>query len=133
MNSRIIVITSYSIHYTKLYETQLLTSAVPFVALWYLMLRSLEGSYWLTLLLALPTTGFMMRLFMIQHDCGHGSFFQSRRARDTLGFIIGVLLLTPYEYWRKTHAYHHAHSGDLSFRGFGDIDTFTVRESYNFV
>jgi omega-6 fatty acid desaturase (delta-12 desaturase) len=107
---------------------QLLTSAIPFVLLWYAMLRSLEVGYWLTLLLAIPTAGFMMRLFMIQHDCGHGSFFHSRRARDWLGFCIGVLLLTPYEYWRKTHAYHHAHSGDLDFRGFGDIDTFTVAE-----
>ena len=107
---------------------QLLTSAIPFVALWYAMLRSLEVGYWLTLLLAVPTTGFLMRLFMIQHDCGHGSFFKSRRARDWVGRVIGVLLLTPYEYWRKTHAYHHAHSGDLTFRGFGDIDTFTVKE-----
>jgi len=108
--------------------TQLITSAVPFVVFWYLAYRSLAVGYWLTLLLAVPTTGFMMRLFMIQHDCGHGSFFHSRRARDTVGFWIGVLLLTPYEYWRKTHAYHHAHSGNLSFRGFGDIDTFTVKE-----
>ncbi|MEQ9399647.1 MAG: fatty acid desaturase [Longimicrobiales bacterium] len=107
---------------------QLLTSAAAFALLWYAMLRSLEVGYWLTLLLAVPTTGFMMRLFMIQHDCGHGSFFASRRARDLVGFFIGVLLLTPYDYWRKTHAYHHAHSGDLDFRGFGDIDTFTVRE-----
>ena len=107
---------------------QLLVTALPFVLLWYAMLRSLEVGYWLTLILAVPTTGFMMRLFMIQHDCGHGSFFNSRRARDWTGSIIGVLMLTPYEYWRKTHAYHHAHSGDLDFRGFGDIDTFTVRE-----
>lgn len=107
---------------------QLVTSAVPFAVLWYAMLQSLEVGYWLTLLLAVPATGFMMRLFMIQHDCGHGSFFESRRARDVTGFWIGVLLLTPYQYWRKTHAYHHAHSGDLDFRGFGDIDTFTVRE-----
>lgn len=107
---------------------QLMTSAVPFVVLWYLAYRSLAVGYWLTLAVAVPTAGFMMRLFMIQHDCGHGSFFHSRRARDTVGFWIGVLVLTPYEYWRKTHAYHHAHSGDLSFRGFGDIDTFTVEE-----
>ena len=64
---------------------QLLTSAVPFFVLWYAMLRSLEVGYWLTLLLAVPTTGFLMRLFMIQHDCGHGSFFKSRRARDWVG------------------------------------------------
>ncbi|MDH5590307.1 MAG: fatty acid desaturase, partial [Gemmatimonadota bacterium] len=68
------------------------------------------------------------RLFMIQHDCGHGSFFDSRRARDWVGRVIGVVLLTPYDYWRKTHAYHHAHAGDLDFRGFGDVDTLTVAE-----
>lgn len=113
---------------TRRSVTQLLTSAIPFFGLWYLAYRSLEMSYWLTLLLTVPTTGFLMRLFMIQHDCGHGSFFHSRRARDIVGFWIGVLVLTPYEYWRKTHAYHHAHSGNLSFRGFGDIDTSTVRE-----
>ena len=89
---------------------------------------SLGIHYGLTLLLALPTSGLLMRLFMIQHDCGHGSFFGSRRARDIVGFCIGVLTLTPYQYWRRTHAYHHAHSGDLDFRGFGDIDTLTVRE-----
>ena len=113
---------------TRRSVTQLFTAAVPFFLLWYAMLRALEVGYWLTLLLAVPTAGFMMRLFMIQHDCGHGSFFRSRRARDLVGFWIGVLLLTPYDYWRKTHAYHHSHSGDLDFRGFGDIDTFTVAE-----
>ena len=76
----------------------------------------------------MPTAAFMMRLFMIQHDCGHGSFFRSHAARQWVGRCIGVLLLTPYDYWKRTHAYHHAHSGDLDFRGFGDIDTFTVRE-----
>ena len=94
------------------------------------MLRSLEYSYWLTLALAVPTAGFLIRLFIIQHDCGHGNFFKSRRARDWVGRVIGTLLLTPYDYWRKTHAYHHAHSGDLDFRGFGDVDTITVDEYY---
>jgi len=107
---------------------QLLSTATPFFGFWCLAYLSLEVSYWLTLLLALPTAAFLMRLFMIQHDCGHGSFFRSRRARDFLGFWIGVLTLTPYAYWRKTHAYHHAHSGDLDLRGFGDIDTLTVDE-----
>jgi omega-6 fatty acid desaturase (delta-12 desaturase) len=107
---------------------QLVTSVVPFLVLWYLAFRSLEVGWWLTLLLAVPTAGFMMRMFMIQHDCGHGSFFHSRVARDWVGRCIGVVLLTPYDYWKRSHAYHHAHSGDLDFRGFGDVDTYTVRE-----
>jgi len=126
-------------HFTRMLEpywgadtwksvTQLLTSVVPFALLWYAQVRSLEVSYWLTLLLSVPTAAFLMRIFMIQHDCGHGSFFRSRRARDWVGSCIGVLTLIPYHYWRKTHAYHHAHSGDLDFRGFGDIDTLTVKE-----
>ncbi|MDT8367967.1 MAG: fatty acid desaturase [Longimicrobiales bacterium] len=107
---------------------QLVGTAAAFVALWYVAYRSLEVGYWLTLLLAFPTAGFLMRLFLIQHDCGHGSFFRSRRARDWVGRGIGVLLLTPYDYWKRTHAHHHAHSGNLDFRGFGDVDTFTVAE-----
>lgn len=107
---------------------QLATTAAIFFALWIATFLSLEVSYALTLGLAVPTAGFQIRLFMIQHDCGHGSFFRSRRARDIVGFCIGVLTLTPYQYWRRTHAHHHAHSGDLDLRGFGDIDTLTVRE-----
>ena len=109
---------------------QILTSAPPYFLLWYASYRALSVSYWLTLLLALPTAAFLTRLFMIQHDCGHGSFFKSQKVADTVGFWIGVLTLTPYRYWRKTHAYHHAHTGDLDFRGFGDIDTLTVKEYY---
>lgn len=92
------------------------------------MLRSLEVSYALTLVLAFPTAGFLARLFMIQHDLGHGSFFPSRRASRWVGHWIGVLTLVPYHYWRRTHAHHHAHSGDLDFRGFGDVETRTVGE-----
>ena len=107
---------------------QLLTSAVPFFFLWYATYKSLDISYLLTVVLAVPTAAFLMRMFMIQHDCGHGSFFTSKRAADIVGFWIGVLTLTPYQYWRKTHAYHHAHSGDLAFRTFGEIKTLTVEE-----
>ncbi len=110
--------------------TQILTSAPPYFLFWYASYRALDVSYWLTLVLALPAAAFLTRLFMIQHDCGHGSFFKSRKVADTVGFWIGVLTLTPYRYWRKTHAYHHAHSGNLDFRGFGDIDTLTVSEYY---
>lgn len=107
---------------------QLVVSALGFFGLWALMYFSLRVHYGLTLLLAFPTAGFLMRLFMIQHDCGHGSFFSSRRVRDAVGFCVGILTLVPYQYWRRTHAIHHAHSGDLDFRGFGDVTTKTVSE-----
>jgi acyl-lipid omega-6 desaturase (Delta-12 desaturase) len=89
---------------------------------------SLEHGYWITLLLAVPAAGFLLRLFVIQHDCGHGSLFRSRLANDLTGRIIGVFTLTPYDYWRRTHAAHHATSGNLDRRGIGDITTLTVRE-----
>jgi omega-6 fatty acid desaturase (delta-12 desaturase) len=92
------------------------------------MLLSLDWPYWTTLLLALPAAGFLTRLFIIQHDCGHGSFFESRRACEMLGGILGVLTLTPYQYWKREHALHHATSGLLDKRGHGDIDTLTVEE-----
>jgi len=103
-------------------------TAVPFAALWLAMWLSLGVGYWLTLLLAVPAAGFLVRLFMIQHDCGHGSFFHGRRANDRLGRVIGVLTLTPYSHWRHEHALHHATSGNLDRRGRGDVDTLTVRE-----
>ncbi|MBZ0112278.1 MAG: fatty acid desaturase [Thermoanaerobaculia bacterium] len=92
------------------------------------MLQSLEVGYWLTLLLAIPAVGMLTRLFIIQHDCGHGSYFRSSRANHIVGFILGVVTLTPYQYWRRTHAIHHATSGDLDHRELGDIRTITVRE-----
>ena len=110
--------------------TQILTSALPFFVFWYAAYRALSVGYWLTLILAVPTACFVMRLFLIQHDCGHGSFFRSQKVADFVGFWLGVVTLTPYRYWRKTHAYHHAHSGDLGFRGLGDVDTITVSEYY---
>src|SRR5262245_33893945 len=76
-----------------------------------------------TALFALPTAGFTVRLFIFQHDCGHGSFFSSERANHAVGAFIGVLTMVPYSYWKKTHAMHHATSGNLDRRGFGDIDT----------
>ena len=107
---------------------QVINTLVPFFLLWILMVLSLEVSYWLTLLLAIPTAGFFARTFIIFHDCGHGSFFKSKRANDTLGFITGILTLTPYYRWRHDHAVHHASVGDLDRRGVGDIMTLTVKE-----
>ena len=101
---------------------------VPLIALWVLVWATLDLGYWLSLLLAVPAAGFLVRLFMIQHDCGHGAFFSDRRANDWVGGVIGVLTMTPYHFWRRTHAAHHATSGNLDRRGMGDIDTLTVRE-----
>ncbi len=107
---------------------QLTSSAVLLVATWILMYLSLRVSYWLTLALAVPAAFFLIRLFIIQHDCGHGAFFKSPKVADAVGSIIGVFTLTPYHYWKKTHAMHHATSGNLEHRGFGDISTLTVDE-----
>src|SRR6266436_639188 len=107
---------------------EIVITAGPFVLLWTVMWATLSAGYWLCLLLAVPTAGFLVRLFMIQHDCGHGSFFRHRLANDWVGRVIGVLTLTPYDFWRRTHARHHAASGNLDRRGMGDVDTLTVRE-----
>ena len=101
---------------------------VPLVVLWVLIWATLDLSYWLSLLLAIPAAGFLVRLFMIQHDCGHGSFFRHKLVNDWVGRVCGVLTLTPYDFWQRTHAIHHASSGNLNRRGMGDIDTLTLRE-----
>ena len=107
---------------------EIIITAGPFVLLWVLMWATLDLGYWLCLLLAVPAAGFLVRLFMIQHDCGHGAFFRHRVANDWVGRVIGVVTLTPYDLWRRTHAVHHATSGNLERRGIGDVDTLTVSE-----
>jgi omega-6 fatty acid desaturase (delta-12 desaturase) len=107
---------------------QIANSVIPYFVMWYLMYRSLSVSYWLTLLLGLPAAGLMMRIFIILHDCGHGSFFKSARANHVVGTICGILAQTPYFQWTREHAIHHASSGDLGRRGVGDVTTLTVKE-----
>jgi omega-6 fatty acid desaturase (delta-12 desaturase) len=108
---------------------QILNTAIPFFTVMCFMYLTAYRGYWpVTLLLAVPAAGLLMRLFIIQHDCGHGSFFKSARANDWVGAVIGVLSLTPYTYWKQTHALHHSTSGNLDRRGYGDIETLTVRE-----
>ena len=108
---------------------QILNSFLPYLALWVAMVWSLGVSYWITLGLALVSAGFLTRIFIILHDCGHGSFFRSRRANNFLGFVSGLLTFTPYHYWRHTHARHHATAGNLNRRGLGgDIWTMTLLE-----
>ncbi len=109
--------------------TELAITTLPLVALWGAAWFTFSLGYgWASLLIAIPAAGFLVRLFMIQHDCGHGTFFTHRHANDWVGRIIGVLTLTPYHFWRRTHAIHHATAGNLDRRGIGDVDTLTVRE-----
>jgi acyl-lipid omega-6 desaturase (Delta-12 desaturase) len=108
---------------------EIAVTLVPFVALWAFAWVAVHFGYWeLSLLLAVPAAGFLVRLFMIQHDCGHGSFFRYRLANDWVGRFLSVLTLTPYDDWRRAHAVHHANSGHLDRRGVGDIVTLTVHE-----
>ena len=108
--------------------TEIALTLAPLIALWAAMWALMHISYWLSLILALPAAGFLVRLFMIQHDCGHGAFFRHRALNDWVGRVFGVVTLTPYDYWKRTHAAHHASSGNLDHRGLGDIDTLTVDE-----
>lgn len=107
---------------------QLAVTAVLYAAGWAAMWRSFDVGLWLVLLVGLPVSGLMVRLFILQHDCGHGSYFRSQRAADITGHVLAVLAMTPYHYWRTNHAKHHAHSGNLDRRGFGDIGTLTTKE-----
>ena len=118
----------YAVSDTRKAVTQICTSFIPYVALWCLMVWSLQTHYWVTIALSFLAAGFMVRIFIIQHDCGHGSFFSSRKANHLVGSIFGVLTLTPYTYWKKSHSRHHATSSDLDYRGEGDIWTLTVDE-----
>lgn len=108
--------------------TELAITAFPFVLLWTATWAILSAGYTAGLLLTIPAGGFLLRLFLIQHDCGHGAFFSRQKSNDWLGRVLGVLTLTPYDYWRRSHALHHASTGNLDQRGVGDIDTLTVSE-----
>jgi omega-6 fatty acid desaturase (delta-12 desaturase) len=108
---------------------ELMITALPLATLWTAAWFAFSfGHAWASLLIAIPAAGFLLRLFMIQHDCGHGTFFAKRRTNDWVGRVIGVLTLTPYDWWRRTHAIHHATTGNLDRRGIGDVDTLTVQE-----
>lgn len=107
---------------------ELAVTVGPFIILWALAWWSLSYSYWLAFTLSLLNGAFLLRLFAIQHDCGHGSFFNNRNLSDWLGRVLGVLTLTPYDVWRRTHSIHHSSSGNLGQRGIGDVYTMTVAE-----
>lgn len=103
----------------------------PFALIWTLAWLSLSVSIWLTLALSICNAAFLLRLFCIQHDCGHSAFFKNRVLGDWLGRVLGVLTLTPYDVWRRSHSIHHNASGNLGRRGMGDIHTLTVNEYSN--
>jgi len=107
---------------------QLTTTLIPYVLIWYVIYHALTVSLWLAMPLAVLAGGFLVRLFIIFHDCGHGSYFSSRRANDIVGRITGALTFTPYDHWRWQHAIHHGTAGHLDKRGTGDIWTMTVQE-----
>jgi omega-6 fatty acid desaturase (delta-12 desaturase) len=107
----------------QLFTTAALLSASLAGLFW-----GLAQGFWPTLLLAVPAAAFMVRVFIIQHDCGHGSYFRSRRANDMLGVVLGIVTMMPYRAWRRDHAVHHASCGNLARRGIGDVATLTVAE-----
>jgi acyl-lipid omega-6 desaturase (Delta-12 desaturase) len=108
----------------------LVTSVVPYLALSALMYVALDFSYLLVLAIALPAAGFLLRTFLVFHDCGHGSFLPTRRANVWVGVVTGLIVYAPFHSWRHSHAVHHATAGDLERRGVGDLHTLTVAE-YN--
>lgn len=107
---------------------QLINTFVPFFLLWYLAYESISISYFLSYFFIIPAAGFLIRIFIIFHDCCHQSFFKNKRANDILGTLTGVLTLFPYNQWRRSHNVHHATSGNLNKRGTGDIWVMTVQE-----
>ena len=107
---------------------QVFNSVGAYIAVWCLMALTLHVSWFLTIPLAVLAGALLVRVFIIFHDCGHGSFFASRRANDLLGFMTGVLTFTPYAHWTRQHAIHHGSTGNLDRRGVGDVWTMTVRE-----
>lgn len=122
------IVARYQVPSTGRAAWQVANTLVPYAVLWYLMYLSLAVSWWVTLPLALFAGAFLVRVFIIFHDCGHGSFFKSSVANHILGAITGVLTFTPYYHWRWEHAIHHASAGDLDRRGTGDVWTLTVQE-----
>ncbi len=108
--------------------TDLATSVVPYLGLFVAMYFLLDVSYWLVLAVSIPAAGFLVRVYIVFHDCAHGSFLPWRRANAWLGAACGLIVLTPFQRWRHEHAMHHATSGDLDRRGVGDVPMLTVAE-----
>ena len=107
---------------------QIVNSVGPYVIIWIMMIKTLAISYWITLVLSVFAAGFLIRIFIIFHDCGHGSFFKSKRLNKIIGIITGLIVFTPYHKWHKDHLIHHQTVGNLDKRGTGDV----VNQIYSF-
>ncbi|MBT8189740.1 MAG: fatty acid desaturase [Saprospiraceae bacterium] len=125
------IIEKYQTPSTKKAIIQIINTFVPYLGLWVLMYFSMNWSIWITLLLAVVNAFFLVRIFIIQHDCGHQSFFKSQRWNNIIGFVCSLFSSLPYKYWAKIHNHHHGHTGQLEQRDIGDIDFLTVREYKN--
>lgn len=124
----ITVISRYNRPYKLKSWWQIINSVGPYIILWAVMVKTIEISYWLTLVLAVPAAGFMVRIFIIFHDCGHGSFFKSQKMNKIIGIITGLIVFTPHHKWHHDHKIHHQTVGNLDKRGTGDVKTLTVEE-----
>ncbi|MEN0049056.1 MAG: fatty acid desaturase [Bacteroidota bacterium] len=122
------IVKKYQQPSTKKAVIQLMNSFLPFLGLWVLMYFSLNWSYWITLALAMVNCFFLVRIFIIQHDCGHQSFFKKKSWNNAVGFVCSFFSSIPYNYWSRVHSFHHGHVGQLDFRDIGDINFLTVEE-----
>lgn len=107
---------------------EIAVTIIPFIVIWLVTAVAVVHGYWVGLLLTIPAAAFLVRLFMLQHDCGHGSLFAQSHLNNWTGRALGVLTFAPYDYWRRSHAIHHATAGNLDHRGIGDVTTLTVNE-----
>lgn len=125
------IISKYQIPSTRKALWQICNTFVPYIALWVLMYFSFSWSIWITVLLAFVNAFFLVRIFIIQHDCGHQSFLSSKKWNDAIGFVCSLFSSIPYKYWAKVHNHHHGHTGQLEERDIGDINFLTVEEYRN--
>ena len=123
------IVKQYQLHNSRKATIQVINSFLPFIALWIAMYVWRDESIWLIIGLAVVNAFFLVRIFIIQHDCGHQSFTASRKANNLIGALCSLLTFIPYKYWAKNHNYHHGHNGILDKnRAIGDINTLTVNE-----
>lgn len=122
------IVSKYQVPNNAKAITQMCTTFLPFIALWVLMYFSMRWSIFITIGLGILNAFFLVRIFIIQHDCGHQSFLGNKKLNDVIGYVCSLFSTIPYTYWAKIHNYHHAHSGMLEVRDIGDIPTMTVKE-----